>query len=51
MNSNKKNVLKANYVLGETEKMNMYQAINHGLRIALKNDPDAGNETSKIFYK
>lgn len=29
--------------------MNMYQAINHGLRIALKNDPDAGNEISKIF--
>lgn len=29
--------------------MNMYQAINHGLRIALKNDPAAGNEISKIF--
>ncbi|XP_012237583.1 2-oxoisovalerate dehydrogenase subunit beta, mitochondrial isoform X1 [Bombus vosnesenskii] len=28
-------------VPGETEKMNMYQAINHGLRIALKNDPAA----------
>lgn len=27
----------------------MYQAINHGLRIALKNDPAAGNEISKIF--
>ncbi|XP_060820522.1 2-oxoisovalerate dehydrogenase subunit beta, mitochondrial isoform X1 [Bombus pascuorum] len=28
-------------VPGETEKMNMYQAINHGLRIAMQNDPDA----------
>lgn len=28
----------------------MYQAINHGLRIALKNDPNAGNEMSKTFY-
>ncbi|XP_076628257.1 branched chain keto acid dehydrogenase E1 subunit beta [Colletes latitarsis] len=26
---------------GETENMNMYQAINQGLRIALTNDPDA----------
>ncbi|XP_012163636.2 2-oxoisovalerate dehydrogenase subunit beta, mitochondrial isoform X1 [Bombus terrestris] len=28
-------------VPGETQEMNMYQAINHGLRIALKNDSDA----------
>lgn len=31
--------------------MNMYQAINNGLRIAMTKDPNAGNEIiSKIFF-
>lgn len=31
---------------GETQKLNMFQAINHGLHIALENDPRSG----KNFY-
>jgi len=29
---------------GETQKLNMYQAINHGLNIALENDPRSGED-------
>jgi len=29
---------------GETQKLNMYQAINHGLNIALENDPRSGKD-------
>ena len=29
--------------------MNMYQAVNNGLRLALNKDPDAGNEVLKNF--
>ncbi|CAL7934045.1 unnamed protein product [Xylocopa violacea] len=32
---------KGNNVPGETKKMNMYEAINNGLRIAMTRDPDA----------
>ncbi|KAK1134936.1 hypothetical protein K0M31_007702 [Melipona bicolor] len=32
---------KNNNIPGDTEKMNMYQAINNGLRLALNKDPDA----------
>lgn len=31
------------YTLGETEKMNMFKAINNGLALALEADQSAGN--------
>ena len=31
-------------LLGETQKLNMYQAINHGLNITLENNPRSGKD-------
>jgi len=30
--------------LGETQKLNMFQAINHGLNITLENNPRSGKD-------
>lgn len=33
---------------GETQKLNMYQAINHGLALALENDPRTGDNLQAV---
>lgn len=36
-------------ILGETKKINMYQAVNEALAIALEKDPNSGKQIYLFF--
>lgn len=39
----------ATFILDETKKINMFQAINNGLEIALEKNPSSGNNKLLMF--